>query len=206
MKRAFLIPTLTGVLLAALLMTASTVQAQRSNTRGIFLNAHLTGTTMGFNEDEFDTQSGGGFGVQIGYGVSRLVMLYLGANGSVMSNDDVEDTFTLAHVDAGVQFNFGRPRSVARPYGLIAVTFREATFEFDDATAPEVDLSGGGISAGGGLRYFLSRVLVLDVGVIVTFGEFSDIEVGSVTVQDALDLDATSGRFSVGLSWFPSRR
>ena len=51
-KRAFLIPTLTVALLTALLLTACTAQAQRSNTRGIFLNAHLTGTTMAFNGED----------------------------------------------------------------------------------------------------------------------------------------------------------
>ena len=33
----------------------------------------------------------------------------------------------------------------------------------------------------------------------------SDVRVGGITVQNVLDIDATSGRFPVGISWFPSR-
>ena len=201
MKRAFIIPTLT----VALLLTAYTAQAQRSNTRGIFLNAHLTGTTMAFNDDAFDTQSGGGAGIQIGYGVSRLVTLYLGVDGSSMTNDHIEEGVTLAHVDLGVQLNFGRERSAARPYGTLAFTYREETFDFGGDIV-EIDFSGGGVTLGGGLKYFLSRLLALDVGLDLTFGKFSDVRVGGITAQNVLDLDATSGRFTVGISWFPSRR
>lgn len=194
-------------LVALLFLTTDDVQAQRSNTRGLFLNAHLNATTIGYDQDDFDTQTGGGLGVQFGYGVSNLVALFLGVDGSVMSNEDVEDAFTLAHVDVGAQFNFGKPRSAARPYGVIALTFRQATFDLGEGNrAFEVDFSGGGLTLGGGLKYFFSRAVALDVGLNLTFGEFTDVEVGGVTVQDALDLNATSGRFVVGLSWFPSRR
>ena len=58
----------------------------------------------------------------------------------------------------------------------------------------------------GGLKYFLSRLLALDVGVDLIFGKFSDVRVGGITVQNVLDVDAASGRLMVGLSWFPSRR
>ncbi len=58
----------------------------------------------------------------------------------------------------------------------------------------------------GDLKYFLSRLVALDVGVDLTFGKFSDVRVGGITAQNVLDLDATSGRFTVGISWFPSRR
>ena len=197
---------LAAAVVALLFSTADNAQAQRSNTRGIFLNAHLNAASIGYDEDEFDTQTGGGLGVQIGYGVSNLITLFLGVDGSVMSNDDVEDSFTLTHVDLGAQFNLGKPRSAARPYGVIALTFRQATFEFDNANAPEVDFSGGGLTLGGGLKYFLSRALALDVGLNLTFGQFSDVEVGGVTINNALDINATSGRLAVGLSWFPSRR
>lgn len=198
---------LAASLTALLFLTTGDAHAQRSNTRGIFLNAHLNATGIGYDDDDFDTQSGGGLGVQFGYGVSNLVTLFLGVDGAVMSSDDVEDAFTLAHVDAGAQFNFGRPRSAARPYGVVALTFRQATFDLGEGNqAFEVDFSGGGLTLGGGLKYFFSRVAALDVGLNLTFGQFNDVQVGGVTVQNALDLNATSGRFVVGLSWFPSRR
>ena len=59
---------------------------------------------------------------------------------------------------------------------------------------------------GGGLKYFLSSPVALDVGVDLTFGTFSDVQSGGVVLQNVVDIDATSGRFSVGLSWYPSRQ
>ena len=55
-----------------------------------------------------------------------------------------------------------------------------------------------------GLKYFLSRLVALNVGVDLTFGKFSDVRVGGI--QNVIDLNATSGRFTGGISWFPSRR
>ena len=49
-----------------------------------------------------------------------------------------------------------------------------------------------------------SRLVALDLGVDLTFGKFSDVRVGGITAQNVLDLNATSGRFTVGIS--PSRR
>lgn len=193
-------------LVALLFVTAGNAHAQRSNTRGIYLNAHLNAVSVGYDESDFDTQTGGGLGVGIGYGVSNLVTLFLGVDGSVMSNEDVEDAFTLAHVDLGAQFNFGKPRSAARPYGVVAFTYREATFEFDNPNAPEVEFSGGGVTLGGGLKYFLSRAVALDFGLAFTFGQFTDVTVGGVTATLPDEVNATSGRLAVGLSFFPSRR
>lgn len=184
--------------------TADRAHAQRSNTRGVFLNLHLNGAGIGYNEDQIDPQSGGGLGFQVGYGVSRLVTLYLGIDGSVMSNDEVEDAFGLAHVDLGTQLNFGLARSAARPYLNLAFTGRAATFDL--GASDEVELSGGGVTLGGGLKYFFSRAVALDVGAAFTFGTFTDVRVGSVQANDVLDLEAASGRFLLGLSWYPSRR
>ena len=208
MTRIYCFSLATAALLVALLfLTTGDAYAQRSNTRGIFLNAHLNATTIGYDDDDFNTQSGGGLGIQFGYGVSNLVTLFIGVDGSVMSSEDVDGSYALAHVDLGSQFNFGKPRSAVRPYGVIALTFRQATFDLEGGNQNvEIDFSGGGLTLGGGLKYFFSRAVALDVGLNLTFGEFTDVQVGGVTVQDALDLNATSGRFMVGLSWFPSRR
>ena len=119
--------------------------------------------------------------------------------------DNIEDGVTLAHVDLGVQLNFGTARSAARPYGTLAFTYREETFDFGGDNV-KIDFSGGGVTLGGGLKYFLSRLVALDIGVDLTFGTFSDVRVGGVTARNVVDLDATSGRFTVGISWFPSRR
>jgi hypothetical protein len=80
------IPCFSLALAALFLLTAGSAQAQRSQTRGLYLNAHLIAAGIGYDDEAFGTQSGGGLGVEVGYGVSRLVTLFLGVDGSVMSN------------------------------------------------------------------------------------------------------------------------
>lgn len=194
------------LLLAVLFIgTADRASAQRSHTEGLFLNLHLNGAGIGYADDEFGSQSGGGLGGQIGYGVSRLVTIYLGVDFSAMSSENVENIFGLAHADLGVHLNFGDARSAARPYVNLAFNGRAAAFDLDDSAGSEVELSGGGATLGGGLKYFLSRAVALDVGAAFTFGTFTDVTVGSVSASNAIDIDATSGRFMVGLSFYPTR-
>ncbi|MFQ5572235.1 MAG: outer membrane beta-barrel protein, partial [Rhodothermales bacterium] len=149
---------------------------------------------------ENNTQTGGGLGVQIGYGVSRLVTIYLGIDGAVIDTDEIENAYTLAHVDAGVHLNFGGPRSATIPYLNLAFTFRQATVEVGPV---EVDFTGGGVTGGGGLKFFLSRTVALDLGAAATIGTFSEVEAG--TLREEIDVGAVSGRLMLGVSLFPSR-
>ena len=83
-------------------------------------------------------------------------------------------------------------------------TFRQATFEF--ANGSEVDVSGGGGTLGGGIAYFVAPALALDLGLQLTFGTFSDVSIGSIDINDRIDIDAGSGRLALGLTWYPARR
>ena len=198
------------LVLAALLPIFATLDAhaqRRSNTRGIFLNAHLNATSISYDEDEFpnedNTDAGGGLGVEIGYGVSPLVTIYLGLNGSAMETDDPDvDSYSLTHVDLGVLLNIGAGRSRAVPYVDLALTGRQVTFDFPNGN---LEFRGAGVTLGGGLKYFLSPVLALDGGLGVTLGTFSEAESGIVTVQ-INDVSAVSARLAFGLSWYPMRR
>jgi len=152
---------------------------------------------------EDTSHSGGGGGIQIGYGFTPLITIYLGVNGSSMSTDDIEDAYTLAHVELGSQFNFQSGRSALVPYGDIAFTFRQATIDF--GSNAEVDINGGGITLGGGLKYFLSPKFALDLNLLGTFGTFTEVDFGGVAF-DIDEVDATSVRLGLGLSFFPSPR
>ena len=189
-----------------LIVLSAPAQAQSlSNTTGVYLNAHLSGTSITYDFDNAgeETNSGGGLGVQIGYGFSPLVTLFLGANGSGMETED-GDSYALSHVDVGVRFNFGAGRRQLVPYADLAATFRQATFEFENGT--EIDVSGGGGTLGGGLAYFLSPTIALDLGLQLTFGTFSDVSVGGIDINNQIDISAGSGRLALGLTWYPTRR
>ena len=78
---------------------------------------------------------------------------------------------------------------------------------FSGAESPECVLSGftitnGAASFGGGIYAYFTRTFALDVGVKFSGGEFTEVDLGSVSLND-LDIDATSTRFKVGIVWWP---
>ncbi len=198
-----------ALLAAFLLLVAGSAYAQRRpNTTGLFLNVHLNATGIGYDEDALfeldfrdDTHSGGGAGVMIGYGFSPLLTLYLALNGSVIDSDDLRDEYTLAHVDAGVRFNLVS-RSPLVPYLTAGLTFRQASFDLNPG---EMDFNGGGVTVGGGLKYYLSPPVALDVGLVGTVGTFTEVDFGRAAF-DIDDIGAASARLMIGLSVYPTRR
>ena len=72
----------------------------------------------------------------------------------------------------------------------------------DDIYSGDLEMSGVGVSFGGGFHYFFNPKWALTTSLKWTTGEFSTVKFGSVSVND-LELDATSRRFSLGVSWFP---
>lgn len=208
MKRS-LTPIRYLFLLIPLVLVAGRAEAQRGpNTSGLFLNAHLSGTLIGYDENDLatlgvidDSHGGGGIGVMVGYGFSPLITLYLGLNGSVVDGNQLRDEYILTHVDLGVLFNFvSRSRTV--PYLTGGVTFRQASF---DDYPDDIDFNGGGITVGGGLKYYASRQVAVDVGLVGTLGTFTEVDVGRATF-DINEIDAGSARLMLGLSFYPTRR
>jgi hypothetical protein len=52
------------------------------------------------------------------------------------------------------------------------------------------------------MDFYFTESLALDLGLRFTGGEFNEIEIGSISVGD-LDIDASSGRFNLGIIWWP---
>ena len=198
-----------------MLLTAchSVVQAQQSNTEGLFL--HIAATSTGFgsdlnlnNEDirVFDGDQGVGLSLKAGYGFSPLFTLYLGYSISGMErngtdipfwNDD--NNYALGVLELGSRFTFRDGDKKFRPYA--SVTLASVAAVFDDE--PETSAKGGAISLGGGAQYFLSDVFALDAGLTLSPGNFSEI----VFIDNDVDVDDDGGffaaRFSLGLTVYP---
>jgi hypothetical protein len=65
-----------------------------------------------------------------------------------------------------------------------------------------VTLSGGAITLGGGFLFYFNETLAADLQLLWSGGRFTEITVDNVTVG-GLELDATSGRFNIGVAWWP---
>jgi len=102
------------------------------------------------NNEERTMRTKEDWGIKAGYGFSRLFTLYLGIEGAEMNagdfSGDENEEFGLGFAELGAQFNFrtGKPAAV-----------------FDPDEDSDITFTGGGITLGGGLKYFVSKRLRL---------------------------------------------
>lgn len=187
-----------------LCITVAYAQEAPSNTKGLYLNGHIAGAAVSV-EDE-DAQNGGGGGIRLGYGISPIFTLYAGVTGAVITVEDefiqqsvVSEEVGLAIIDLGAQFNFGGGRKQLVPYLDLSLSGLGLAFDVGPTT---FTAAGGGLSIGGGLKYFLSETVALDGGLHITLARLTDYELADVAL-DLPETDASAVRFNFGLSWFP---
>jgi len=66
----------------------------------------------------------------------------------------------------------------------------------------DLEISGGGFTFGGGVKYHVAPAWALGASLRWTVGEFSTVKVNNVSV-DGFEIDATSTRLTVGVTWRP---
>lgn len=201
------LPFLRAALLAAFAtgMAVSPVDAQRSTTRGFTVGAHIQGASLEVEDD--DPANGGGAGLRVGYGFNRNFTGYIEADGITfdVENPDFGGEWTMGHLDLGVRYNFANSLRRWIPFleaavGGRAVRLENATVEGNDAG--DLNFSGGSLSVGGGIGFFVSEKLAIESLVKFTGGTFEQVDVGNISVND-LDIEASSFRFKLGVAWWP---
>lgn len=194
-----------AVIVLLLTLPAGTV-AQSSTTRGLSLGFHLSGASLAVEGEDSNGAAGGG--LSVGYGFNRNFMLFAQLDGAQFDDQvsgDVQGDWRLGHVDLGVRYHFASTLRRWVPYAQAAFTFRAVTVEdptVDGVQRNEVELSGGGLTLGGGLAVYLSEAFSLDAQLLFTGGEFTTLRVDNVSAS-GFDVDATSGRFNLGVAWWP---
>jgi len=168
----------------------------------------LHGSAIQIEDLDDERESGGGATLKLGYGFNRRFALYLEASGASLRTQD-DENWTLGHVDIGGRFSLGSATGTLVPYLQAAITGRAGTREDvilpGSAVPRELEISGAGLTAGGGLLFFFHPQWAVDVDLKFTAGEFSTIRYGNVSVE-GLEIDATSTRFNIGVSWHPGKR
>lgn len=199
-------PAGVGLALFALL-AALPAQAQESTTRGLSLGFGIQAASLSIEGG--DEQGGGGVGIRVGYGFNRIVTAFLRIDGSEIDvrdeDSEIQGDWRLAHAEIGARFHFANSLRRWVPYLEAAVGARGVQVEnprVEGERVDQVDFNGSAFSLGGGLGIHFTRTLAADVGVVFSNGEFNEIDVGAVAVQN-LDLDASSFRFNLGLAWWP---
>lgn len=200
--------SLAGLVTLALIVVAAPGHAQSSTTRGLSLGLSLQGASLAIEGG--DAQGGGGAGIRIGYGFNRRFTGFLRSDVAEVEVDDrgsdIRGDWRMAHVELGLRFHFANSLRRWVPYLEAAVGGRAVEVDnarvSGDGDIDRVDFNGSVFSLGGGLGLHFTQTLALDVGVAVGSGEFNEIDIGTVAVQ-GLDLDATSVRLNLGLTWWP---
>jgi hypothetical protein len=202
-------------LAVALMLTciASTTDAQvQSRSEGVFLNAHLIGTSL--SVEDADREQGVGLGLGLGYAFRNRLAIYFNADAASMSSDDAEK-FKFGHGELGMRYTLADNYAKMRPFIDASAGWAMAWqddvivdngFGSGGSNRVDVEMSGPVFGIGGGVNYFLSPALALAGGVRVGFGKFSEVKIGNITIDlDSEDQPSlTSMRLSVGLAWFPT--
>lgn len=190
-----------GICLA--LLAAAPLQAQQSTTRGF--NVGLDFGATGISFENSDTDSGANGGIRVGYGLNRIVTLYAAFQGATLDiqNFTQFENITVGHVDLGVRLHLANSRRGWVPYGDVALTPRIVSADVIDGTeVRSAEFSGAAITLGGGLALYLTESWAMDLNLKWSGGEFTEVDLGSVALQN-LDIDSQSGRFTIGLTWWP---
>lgn len=190
------------------LVLAPEASAQVSTTRGWSLGAHLVGSSLTVEGEELD--AGGGLGIDAGYGLNRRFTIFLTLDGSVVRGVDVADVpdvsgeWNMGHVDVGVRYHFASSLRRWIPFLEAAIGGRTVSVQDVEVDGEEVDVSlrGGTLSLGGGVGYYVREKLAVNGALRLTGGQFTERDVGNTTVR-GFEIEAGSGRFLVGLTWWP---
>lgn len=195
-----------GSLWRPMTLEAQQAPAPKANTEKLTLSLALGGSSIYSDELEKERESGGGFSAQLGWGFTRLFTLAVGASGATMGSGD--DQFVMVHFDLLSRFNFTSPRRAWVPFVEGGVSARVAGQDnivvVGDNGPQEVNLeiSGGGITFGGGVEYYVAPAWALGANLRWTTGEFSTVKFNNVSI-DGFELDATTTRLNLGVSWHP---
>lgn len=187
------------------LLGPASLRAQESTTRGFNIGLHFEGASLTVDDER---SNAGGGGLWIGYGFNRTFQLFVQLDAAEFDVDDtdLDGIWTMGHADIGGRFHFANSLRTWVPYLQAALTGRIVAVE-DAIVAgnPETDVSvfGGAFSLGGGILFYFSQTWSMDLQVMWSGGEFTQIEVDGVTADLPNAIDAQSTRLNIGVSWWP---
>ncbi len=196
----------TSIAILTGLALAHPASAQESTTRGLNLGIHISGQSL--TPEDGDRANAGGAGIVAGYGFNRSLALFLQLDAGEFDVDTavVEGTWTMGHIDLGLRYHFANSLRSWVPYLQAALSARFVNVEngvINQVTQTEdVTTTGGALTLGGGIMFYFNETFAADIQLLGSGGRFTEVRVGNTT-QGGLEVDATSGRFNLGVSWWP---
>lgn len=204
--------TRTLVLLAAL-GSATPVLGQgtataRSKTTGFMLGLGLNGTSVKL-EDDNEADPGFGATLQLGYGFTPRFTGLIDFTGVVLDGDPGEGEVSLAQVFVAGRIHFRQASARWIPFfdlGLGGLGLDRNNAQVctpGGCSSNNVSLSGGAFIFGGGLSFYATRWFAATGALHFGGGGFSRVKTDNGTAD--VDVEATTTRLNVGITWFPGR-
>lgn len=197
--------TLSYAALGLALAVAAPLQAQLdapSKTTGFSVGLHAEGRSFDTDtDDDFEEFTGGGLGLELAYGFSSGLALFLDVSGGGLDSDDADEEAIDGSVtlDLGARVNFGGGRRSLVPFLEAAVSGIALA---EDDLGSDMIFGGAGVTIGGGVQYFVSRTLSLNAGLRWTNGALTTVEVDG-DQEDLDDQHFDSSRLILGATWHP---
>jgi hypothetical protein len=202
----------TAVLLAALALPAAAGAQAPDRTgvdrTGVALGLRALSAGVGAENPNVRFQDGvgseGGLGVElsVAYGFTPTLAAFVALGGADVEGDDPGVLggygYGLGVADLGLRLN-ARPSARVNPYATAALTGLAAASDGEDG--PEA--AGGGLSLGAGVDVALARSLLLDLGLGLTGGEFSDFAGSRSHLDGDEPFGAAVARIGLGLRYAP---
>lgn len=179
-------------------------KVSRANTEGFLFGLAFDAASIRADDGARTTESGPGAGMTFGWGFTKNFAFVLDASAARISS--LNGDYDLGHVDLGGRWHFVN-RSALVPFLEVGYAGRVASKK--DVALPgttaigTMSMMGGGASAGGGFEYFATPGLALGGSFKWTGGKFTRVRFDNVTV-DGMSVNATSARFNMGFTWYPS--
>ena len=174
------------------------------------LNVHFGGTTLA-REGSDTSESGVGFGIRLGWGITKNLTLFVGLDTASIESEDpaiTGGTYGLAQAEIGGIYNFRAGKSLVPYFEAGFGTRRIASKVIVDVGGNleegEAQTKGMSVMFGGGVNYFVARTFAVNTGLSVSSGHFDDFEVEGVRVANT-DFNAASARLVLGVTWYPVR-
>jgi hypothetical protein len=195
-----------GTIAALVSLVASrTVSGQsvKSHSSGFFVGLGVEGAGIVTNVNGGSTnESGGGAGLELGYGFSPRWSLVGDASGATI-NAEGGGTYTLSHVDLGARVHFRTGPNVVVPFIQFGLAGRDERQDVATLSGTHtVSADGGGIFFGVGMNAHFNPGWAFSGNVNWVVGNFTDAQVDNQSVGTG-SVSATSARIHLGLVWFP---
>jgi len=191
-----------------IILTAAAAYTQqpismRSTAKGFSGQVHIGYGEWSSDDFGVGTENGVNFGLKASWGFTEVIEAFVRFDYAMLIPEyDGFEMFPYSHLDFGGRFNLGSSIKPWRPFlqiaGTIMYSEQEAFNVYDDIV--DIELTGFGLSLGGGIKYHLSLNLALLAGADMTFGSMHTIVIDGYEYDELYD--ANSVRVYLGIAYY----